>query len=231
MKDLTLLTDSLEPWMVFIIAMMLVLIPILTEVIRQVRQSRKDKTINTFTSNLYNSQNNIFAQLHRVATIIESSNKDTSHRMTELIDILYEKFANNITQVVAMDIIELVYSRTKLSILDAIGEAICLEDNYSEERFMINRIETTIRTHITNRYFQDERFLNKLTCRGIKLDFHLSKKMDMEDFSNKLLNLISISASESSDILYRQVRTFINNYFTTQISKAKTELDLLTKDS
>jgi predicted PurR-regulated permease PerM len=113
MKELTTIANYLESWMVFVLGLLIILIPIITEILRQVKQSKKDKQFNEFTEKLYNSQLNIYSQLNDLVDVMGKSNKEMYSKLNDLIDILYEKFANNITILVAMDLLELVYTRSK----------------------------------------------------------------------------------------------------------------------
>ena len=230
MKELTTIANYLESWMIFVLGLLIILIPIITEILRQVKQNKKDKQFNEFTEKLYNSQLNIYSQLNELVDVMGKSNREMYCKLNDLIDILYEKFANNITILVAMDLLELVYTRSKLSIIDHIGELMADSNNYEDGKLRIDRIENTITTYIANRYYQDARFLNKLTCKGVELDMHISKKVNPEEVSKKIINLLSVTSDCKRDQIYREMKSYINNYFITIISKAKNELDTLTKD-
>lgn len=230
MKELANISNFLEGWMVFTLAILIVVIPMITEILRQVKQHKKDKQFSEFTEKLYNSQLNIYTQINTLVDVMGQSNKEIYNKLNDLIDILYEKFANNITILVAMDLLELVYTRSKLSIIDHLNDIISDCNNYKNGKLRIDRIEVTIKTYISSRYYQDARFLNKLTCKGIALDVHITQKVKPDELSNKIINLLSIHSDGSPDQIYREVKTYLNNYFITITSKAKSELDVLTRE-
>lgn len=229
MKELSTLANYLQGWMIFVLALLVVLIPVATEIIRQFRQSKKDLKFNEFTERLYNSQINIYTQLNTLVSVMGDANKETFAKLNDLIDILYEKFANNITVLVAMDLLELVYIRSKLSIIDHVNDILCDTNNYKDGKLKIDRIEGTIKSYISNRYYQDSRFLNKLTCKGVELNIHIAHKVKPDELSNKLINLLSVLSDSTPDQIHREIKTYLTNYFMTLISKAKNELDILTK--
>lgn len=208
------LVKILHNWQIYTIVLVMLLSPFILELFKQKSQKRSNTKLDDSIKLLINS--------------INVGNIKMNDRFESLIDILYERFANNITVPVAVEILDLVYNRSKLLILEEIHTNLDNRENYNNNEFRIGKFETNIKNFISNRYYMDCMTLHKLTCKGVTLDFHITKKVKHDDITNLILRCMGDNKNIPIEQIYREVKIILDIHFTTLTSKAKTQLDLIT---
>jgi len=202
-ENLTALSifESMPSWMVFVLAILIVVLPTILDFFRQ---RRNKNTINQLVLNhelLYKNFN-------------------------MLLDILYEKYANNLTLEVSKAIIELVYDKTKNCILTRMQEYIHDNNVYVEGTIDPAKIKEDLKLFISNKYYHDAMLLNKMSCKGHTLDKHL-KTILYDDIVNKVISLLVIHSGTNTHRACACIKRDLDNYFTSLISKGKTHLETL----
>lgn len=199
--------SGLPNWMQFTILIILVL----TTVVSFIFKIRSDNKV-------VKEQMNVSAKL--------ISNE---HKFGTLLDLLYSRFANNLSIDVAKEIIPLCYLRTKYVIKDKVI-ALLKTHNYTPNGlFDKAQFKYDIIEFINNRYYEDSMFLGKLTCKSIKLNFYHNDKVKPE----QIIDSISIFLETSNFKLNCSMNNFqcleFGNYldtmFTTIINKTLIQLE------
>ena len=210
---------GLSDWMIYTLAILLVIAPILTDIVRNVRDKSNKKKYDGVL-------NTILEKYDAVISTIALNQDGLYKNFNILLDVLYEKYANNLTLEVAQNIIDLVYNRTKYSIINRVQEYIHDESKYVNGRLDANLIREDISFLISNKYHQDIMLLNKLTFKGFKLSEHLIERVDYKNHTDKIINLIINRVVESNYILScNQIKKDLESYYTMLINQGKAHLE------
>lgn len=200
---------NLPAWMMFVLATLVILIPTILEIVKQYRYNNQNKKINKVIHDLAKNQEALYKNFNM------------------LLDVLYEKYANNLTLEVTKYVIELVYGRMANDISKHVREYIHNTDLYKDDKLDIHKIQEDILITVKNAYFNEIMILNKMTYKGITLDNHLKEQVDYETMSESICTLIAIHSSENIIKTCVQVGYKIEVYYRTLISKGKTHFDNL----
>lgn len=198
---------DLPYWMIFILAILVIVVPVITDIVRQKRFKKYEDKYREVIDNLVINQDSLYRNFNM------------------LLDVLYDKYANNLTLEVSKQIIELVYTRTKNCIVNRIQDHLHDEDKYKDGKVDIEKIRSDIKMFISTKYYQDVMILNKMTCKGNKLSDHLSKHINHEEVTDKIIALITIYTSHNIYKACKHVRTDVDSYFNVLINKAKSFIE------
>lgn len=197
----------LPNWMIYSMALLVILIPAISDLVKQWRYSNQNKKVNTVITNLVKNQEELYRNFNM------------------LLDVLYEKYANNLTLEVAKYVIELVYNRMGNAVGHQVREYLHDTDLHVNGKIDVNKVKDDIDAMIKNGYYNDSMILNKMTYKGVSLDDHLTKHVKYEEVANNICTLISIYSSDNVVRTCAQVNSKINTYFQTLIGKGKTHFE------
>jgi hypothetical protein len=146
-----------------------------------------------------------------------------------LIDLLYEKYANNVTLDIAKNIISLTYTKTKFIIRDKVIEMITTKSFYNENNILdTDKVITTLFEFVENRHCEDSMFLNKITCKDVKLDFYHRdlKQTNLLDNIKCALDALNIKKEElNKGFVFNNITNHFNITYTTIINKTLMKLE------
>lgn len=198
---------GLPYWMIFTLAILVILVPVITDMVRQKRLKKYERDNREVIDNLITNQESLYKNF------------------TMLVDVLYDKYANNLTLEISKIMIELVYSRTKHCIIDKVQTIVYDEDRYTEGKLDIERVKSDIRIFISSKYFQDIMILNKLTCKGVKLSEHITAEINHKDVAAKVIALIESSQLRNKHRACKYIKHDMDAYFGVLINKAKSLIE------
>lgn len=214
------LLTVLPSWMIFIIVMSLVLTPIVMEMIRQNKKKKEDQILNAFIVEVGNLSSDNKAFTHSFKEYLN----ELYSKLDTLLDLLYEKYANNLSPEISNKILELVYDRTCMRTLSFLSEYFSDEKKYSEDGFRFNCLNRDLDSFLRNRYYADVMSLNKMTCKGVTLDIHLSE-LDVLKVKDDLMAFLEQNKDKKSWELYNATKKYLESYFLTLTSKAQGKLE------
>lgn len=205
-------------WMIFVIILLILLTPFTLEIIRFKRKNDEDKKFKEFTSKVGESvlENQKF--LFSFKDYLEG----LYGKLDVLLDLLYERHANNLNLDIAVKIIEIVYERAFYKILSSLSD--CFLKKVDGVDFSVKCFEKELDGVIKNRYFSDVMVLNKMTCKGISLDLHLLS-VDPSNITKDIIIYIETIQDKDGWEMYKLTRRFLENYSTTLINKAQSKLE------
>lgn len=191
----------LPNWMAFVIVALIIVVPFVSEIIRQVKNRG---LINMLTDN----------QL------------EVNKNFNLLLDVLYEKYANNLTLEVSKHVIDLVYSRQMNTIKDRLQNYVHNKDYVVDGKVKIEAVKNDIGMLISNIYYQDIMILNKMTFQSYKLSLPLQniKYQEIIDKSVSLLNIYDLKDCARACI---NISKDLEAYYTRLINKSKAYLEEL----
>jgi len=195
--------------MIYSLAMLIIIITVALDIVKQVRYSNQNKKVQLVINNLVKNQQELYKNFNM------------------LLDVLYEKYANNLTLEVAKYVIELVYGRIATSIGKQVRTYLHDTELYKDGKIEITKIKEDVHTLLKNTYFNEVMILNKMTYKGYSLDDHLINKVEYETIAEEICALISIYSSNNIIRTCEQVDFKIEVYFQTLISKGKTHFENL----
>jgi len=212
--------SSLPVWAVFILALLLVTSPLIMEIIRSVRKKKEEDSLISLIKEMRESseENQVFVSSFK--NYIE----ELYTKLDILLDLLYERYANNLSHDMANKIIELVYERTYFRILNLITEFSSSDRKYDEGGLKVSCIKSEIESLIRSRYYMDMMTLNKVTCKGISLNMHLVA-LDPDIVINDIVRHLEENKEKRSWDMYLTTKKFLEAYFQTLINKAQFKLE------
>ncbi len=159
---------------------------------------------------------------------------NNEEKLGTLLDLLYSKFANNLSLEVSKEIIKQRYLITKYLVRDKVIELL-KSHNYNEEgKFNKIQFKYDLIEYINNIYYEDSMFLGKLTCKTIKLNFYHTSKIKPEFIIDNITSFIEISnfklhcSNQGSSCTTLDI--YLNTFFQTISNKTLLQLeDIITK--
>ena len=150
----------------------------------------------------------------------------TGEKLNQLLDVLYEKCANAVTNDVANNAVYTHYQVMKYNTL----EHILLQDRANVDfKIEANVIafEEDLLVFIKNKYYETSLSLGKLKLKNKPLNFYMTEKMFPVDIVNEIVNFIKCRKQYPLDRLHRELNYKINGMFDTYINKTCNELETL----
>jgi hypothetical protein len=202
------LVYGLPHWMIFLIVILVITTPLIAETIRTIRIKKEVKNNQKFTDDLKDYQ----TKLHGTLEV--------------LLDVLYERFANNVTYETSAKIIEITYNRSAHCIIDYLFRHHKL---YTLENLdNIDDISDQLLSFISNVYYEDSMFLDKIKCKGISLNVHL-KQTKPREILEKIITIINAvvllnNPTRSKHFPHEEVSRRVIAHYHTLITKAHQEL-------
>lgn len=149
-----------------------------------------------------------------------------------LLDLLYSKFANNLSVDVAKEIIALSYIRGKFIIRDKIIDLLKVHNYTIEGKFDKYKFKEDLNDFVRNKYYEDSMFLGKMTCKNIKLNFvHIEKiKSDyiVDNISSFLENSNFKLTCSLHDSTCNNLDIYLSTFYQSIINKTLIELESIT---
>lgn len=151
------------------------------------------------------------------------------HKLGTLLDLLYSRFANNLSLDVAKDIIPLCYLRTKYVIRDKIisllkTHSYNIDGKFDKAKFRFDLIE-----FINNRYYEDSMFLGKLSCKSVKLNFYHTDKVKPNEIIDSVCIFLDTSdfklTCTNASFQCLDFDAYLNIMFSTIINKTLIQLE------
>lgn len=208
---------EMPAWMVFVSVLLVLFSPIIMEIVKNIRKKKEDDHQKNFVREIkgFFENNQIFSENFKLYL----------EKLDTLLDLLYEKYANNLDLETSKKILELVYDRSCNKILSHLVDYISEEGNYDENNILsLCGLDQDLESEINNRYYADLMTLNKVACKGIYLDLHMLEISPAQVKKDIMEYLLSIKEKKDWDIYY-SVKRFVENYFTTLTNKAHTKLE------
>lgn len=216
---------SLPSWMILTVIMSTIFSPLIMELIRQSKKKKEDVLLSSFLQEMRNSTVENQSFVHSFKNYLE----ELYAKLDVLLDLLYEKYANNLSPEISKKIIELVYERTNLRTLTFLADFFSDEHKYDNGKFRVCTIENELRLMLRNRYYADLMTLNKMTCKGITLDLHLST-VDVDLVTQEIITFLNANKGQSGWDLYGLSKRYLEGYFQTLSNKAQSKLEDKLKD-
>jgi len=201
MEPIIKASSNLPSNLQFILLLSIVLVLALLTIISHFVSLRKDKLRN-------DNQSAILSQISK-----------TESQFSQLIELLYEKFANTLTLDIAANIIRLCYIRTTYTTVDKIISLVCDECNRKNGKIDTTKISIPLFEYTSNRYYEEAMFLNKLKCKNLPIDTYHSSKVSPEFISNTLLIIIERYDNNDKEAFRTHITTEIHSFFTTLANK------------
>ena len=207
LQDITKLAEKLPNWMIFIVIILLILTPIITHIISIIKTNK--------------SSSKTTSSIDKMLLYQEGQSK----RLDILIDVLYEKYANNLTLETAKHIINMAYINLAYNIIEHVTIKIIDDRNYNNQGFTINKFKEETRVFIVNKYYETIMILNKMRCKGIALNLYLSNKINPNDVINEIFELLAENKDMAKFELNSCQTERIKSTFQTYINKTNSYLE------
>lgn len=197
--------SGLPSWMQFVILILIVLMLLLTTILK----ARSDNKVNSKL--IHNEQ-----------------------KLGTLLDLLYARFANNLSLDVAKEIIQLLYIKNRFLVRDKIIDLLKFHNYEKDGKFNKFQFKYDLIEFINNRYYEDSMFLGKLTCKSIKLNFYHTQYVKPDYIIEQITTFLEISnfklicSNNSSSCI--NLDNHLNSFYQTITNKTLVQLeDLVTK--
>ena len=215
----------LPSWMLFILAILLITSPLVLDLIRQTKKKKDEQLLSIFLKEIVETG----TENQKFARSFKNYIEELYSKLDVLLDLLYERYANNLSVDMSSKVIELVYERTYFKVLNFLTDYISNDRKYDENGLKVGCIRSDLSTTIRTRYYTDMMILNKMTCKNINLDLHLVI-VDPEVVINDILEFIQENKEKRSWELHNSTKKFLEAYFLTLINKAQFKLEEVIKE-
>lgn len=219
------LLGVLPSWMLFILAILLITSPLIFDLIRQTKKKKDEQLLSIFLKEMVETGTENQKFVRSFKNYIE----ELYSKLDVLLDLLYERYANNLSVDMSSKVIELVYERTYFKVLNFLTDYISNDKKYDENGLKVGCIRSDLSTTIRTRYYTDMMILNKMTCKNINLDLHLVT-VDSEVVINDILEFLQENKDKRSWELHNSTKKFLESYFITLINKAQFKLEEVIKE-
>lgn len=219
------LLGVLPSWMLFILAILLITSPLIFDLIRQTKKKKDEQLLSIFLKEMVETGTENQKFVRSFKNYIE----ELYSKLDVLLDLLYERYANNLSVDMSSKVIELVYERTYFKVLNFLTDYISNDKKYDENGLKVSCIHSDLSTTIRTRYYTDMMILNKMTCKNVNLDLHLVT-VDSEVVISDILEFLRENKEKRSWELHNSTKKFLESYFITLINKAQFKLEEVIKE-
>jgi len=159
------------------------------------------------------------------------SNKliNNEQKLSTLLDLLYAKFANNLSLDVAKEIINLCYLGTRYKIKDKIIELLRNHNYLNEGKFNKYQFKYDLIEYVNNVYYEDSMFLGKLSCKSVKLNFYHTEKFKPEFIIDSISTFLETTnfklVCTNTSPGCNNIDTYLGTLFQTIINKTLIQLE------
>lgn len=219
------LLGVLPSWMLFVLAILLITSPLILDLIRQTKKKKEEQLLSMFLKGVIDTSSENQKLIPNFKNYIE----ELYSKFDTLLDLLYERYANNLSVDMSGKVIELVYERTYFRVLNFLTDYISNDRKYDDNGLKVDCIRPDLSTTIRTRYYTDMMILNKMTCKNINLDIHLVT-VDSEVVINDIISFLHENKEKRSWELHNSTKKYLEAYFITLINKAQFKLEEVIKE-
>ena len=150
----------------------------------------------------------------------------TGDKINQLLDVLYEKYANDLTAEVANNTIYIYYQVMKYNTMENILMKLYDKSNtdFTNED-SLKAFKEDLSVFIKNKYYETSLELGKMKYKGVPLNFYMTEKMFPNDIVEQVMNFIKCKRQYTNEKLFRELNTRINGIFDTYTNKTYKELE------
>jgi hypothetical protein len=226
----------LPAWMLFVIILLFIIgqwiISYMAKVKTKKLETKNDEKLNIFidtTTNYMRSTQSSLNEFNISMNVFKEYQEEQAAKHDLFLEILYEKFANNLTLEIAKKYIELVFERTKSKILHKITDYLSNPKKFDENNeFKTSCLKKEFEEFVRNRYYSDIMDLNKTSCKNMSLDSFMIQ-FNPEKTASDIIDFIEENRSRGSWDIYNLTKNYMETYYTTIINKAHGSLEEQTK--